>query len=330
MVDVGKLKLVVKWDGDAVVGTNISSTRPMAAQVLRGKTPEQVSHIVPLLFSVCGKAQGAAANAALHAARQTSMEIASIERLIVCEAMQEHLWRLLLDWPKLLGLPPQEKMFAGRFALLRKIAAGEVGMEVFLHEFEHVGLGDVGASLLAKLEKLACNGTKDSRMLPAWSAAEAQQSCAGKWDANFPARPEWQGGAAETGARTYYLDSPLLRDAPSNVLSRVRSRIMDVMEMASGNAAPRLDAFSQATGEGIAVVRTARGLLMHHVRLEQGKVSDYTIVAPTEWNFHPAGAFAQDMRGLQEQDGQRLLQLAHIAALSLDPCVEYEVEICYA
>ncbi len=330
MVDVGKLKLLVKWDGATVIGTEIRSTRPMAAQILKGKTPAQVLHIVPLLFSVCGKAQTAAANAALHMAQQTSMEIASTERLIVCEAMQEHLWRLLLDWPKLLDLQPQEKIFAGWFALLRKIAAGEVGMEVFLHEFEHVGLGDVGASLLAKLEKLACNGTKDSRMLPAWSAAEAQQSCAGKWDANFSARPEWQGGAAETGARTYYADSPLLRDAPSNVLSRVRSRILDVVEMASGNAAPRLDVFSPAAGEGVAVVRTARGLLIHHLRLEQGKVADYTIVAPTEWNFHPDGAFVQDMRGLQEQDGQRLLQLAHIAALSLDPCVEYEIEVIHA
>lgn len=330
MADVGKLTLVVNWDGSSVGEIEIHSTRPMAAQLLKGKTPAQASHIVPLLFSVCGKAQGAAANAALNAAQQSVWEIASTERLIVCEAMQEHLWRLLLDWPKLLGLQPQEKLFAGWFALLRKIAAGEVGMEVFLREFARDWQGGAGTNLLVMLEKSACNGTGEARLLPAWSAAEAQQACAGKWDANFSARPEWQGGAAETGARTYYADSPLLRDAPSNALARVLARILDVVEMASGNAAPRLNTFSPAAGEGIAVVRTARGLLMHHVRLEQGKVADYTIVAPTEWNFHPQGAFAQDMCGLQEQDGQRLMQLAHIAALSLDPCVEYEVEVIHA
>ena len=59
----------------------------------------------------------------------------------------------------------------------------------------------------------------------------------------------------------------------------------------------------------------------------RSKVTDYVIVAPTEWNFHPDGAFAQDMRGLEERDAERLQQLAHIEALSLDPCVAYEVEM---
>ncbi|MDD5058252.1 MAG: nickel-dependent hydrogenase large subunit [Sideroxydans sp.] len=353
MADVGKLTLIVMWDGAAVSGTEIRSTRPMAAQVLRGKTPEQVLRIVPMLFSVCGRAQSAAAKAALHAAQHSAYEIASTERLIAGEAMQEHLWRLLLDWPKLLGLAQQEKLFAGWFALLRKIAAGEIGMDVFLHEFERDGLGmslagwsginsssalqswwreseSSVAQVLAKLDELKCDGQCDVGLLPAWSVAEALQACAGKWDANFAARPDWRGVAAETGARTYYADSPLLRDVPSKVLARVLARIMDVVEMASGNAAPRLDVTSPAAGEGIAVVRTARGLLMHHVRLVADKVADYTIVAPTEWNFHPDGAFAQDLRGLQVQDAKRLLQLAQIEALSLDPCVEYEIEVRHA
>jgi hypothetical protein len=65
-------------------------------------------------------------------------------------------------------------------------------------------------------------------------------------------------------------------------------------------------------------------LLMHHVRLAGEQVVEYEIVAPTEWNFHPDGAFAQDMRGVDETDEESLKQLAHIAALSLDPCVAYE------
>jgi hypothetical protein len=36
------------------------------------------------------------------------------------------------------------------------------------------------------------------------------------------------------------------------------------------------------------------------------------------------------MRGLKERDPERLQQLAHVAALSLDPCVAYEVEIHHA
>jgi Ni,Fe-hydrogenase I large subunit len=107
----------------------------------------------------------------------------------------------------------------------------------------------------------------------------------------------------------------------------VLARLADVVAMARGDFAARLDASSPAVGEGIAAVRTARGLLLHRVSLDGDKVADYTIVAPTEWNFHPDGAFAQDMRGLQEHDGGMLEYRAQIEALSLDPCVAYDVEI---
>ena len=46
--------------------------------------------------------------------------------------MQEHLWRVMLDWPKLLGLPQQEQRFTAWYSMLRKIGAGETDMPVFL------------------------------------------------------------------------------------------------------------------------------------------------------------------------------------------------------
>ena len=52
-------------------------------------------------------------------------------------------------------------------------------------------------------------------------------------------------------------------------------------------------------------------------------IKNYSIV----WNFHPHGAFAQDLRGLVEMDTGHLQQMANIEALSLDPCVAYEVEL---
>ncbi len=356
-MDVGKLTLVVDWDGDTVSATEIRSTRPMAAQILKGKTPAQVLQIVPLLFSVCGRAQGAAASAALQAAQQSgSAGYATVERAIVCEAMQEHLWRVMLDWPKLLGLVQQEQQFAGWYALLRKIATNEIDMTVFLQEFELDCLGmpvaewraldsyhalqtwwrkvhSPVAQVLAKLDELEHGKQVSSgfRLLPAWNAAEANRACGGRWDAAFSARPDWLDEAAETGAWAYFSDDKLLRDvwqqSGSKALTRLLARVLDVVEMASGSAVPRLDVASPASGEGIAVVRTARGLLMHHVRLAAEKVTDYVIVAPTEWNFHPNGAFAQDMLGIKERDKERLQQLAHIAALSLDPCVAYEIEV---
>jgi hypothetical protein len=279
-----------------------------------------------------------------------------VEHKIVCEAIQEHLWRLMLDWAQLLGLPRQEQRFAGWYALLRKIGAGEAGMDVFLQEFERDCLGmavaewrKIGsyqalqtwlskahspiAQLLAKMDEpqLGRHGAFGVRLLPAWTAAEASKACEGRWDTDFSAHPDWLGETAETGAWTYYADNKLLHDvwqqSGSKALTRMLARVMDVAALASGSAALRLDAATTAAGTGIAVVRTARGLLMHHVRLVAGTVQDYVIVAPTEWNFHPDGAYTQDMRGLQEHDALRLLQVAHIEALSLDPCVAYEIEV---
>jgi hypothetical protein len=357
LVDVGKLTLVVIRHGYSVSATEIRSTRPMAAQILKGKTPAQVLQIVPLLFSVCGRAQGAAAGAALRAAQQGDSDIsADAQRTIVCEAIQEHLWRVMLDWPKLLGLPQQEQRFAAWYSMLRKIGAGEVDMPVFLNEFARDGLGmplaewraldsyhalqiwfskahSPMAQLLFQLDELKHErqGSTGTRLLPAWTAAEAQIACAGKWNAGFSARPEWLGDAAETGAWTYFADNHLLLDVRKqgrpDALIRLLARIMDVVELASGCAAPRLDVASPAAGEGLAVVRTARGLLMHHVRLAAETVQEYEIVAPTEWNFHPDGAFALDLRGLVELETGHLQQMAHIEALSLDPCVAYEVEM---
>lgn len=360
MIDVGKLTLAVVRDGGSVGATEIHSTRPMAAQVLKGKSPGQVLQIVPLLFSVCGRAQVAAASAALRAAQQDGPAVsAAVERKIVCESIQEHLWRVMLDWPKQLGLVPQDRTFAGWYAVLRKISIEHAELPVFLQEFERDGLGmslaewrrmtgyaemrcwwrEAGspvAQLLCVLDELEAGRRSRNklRLMPAWTAAEAQEACAGKWNAAFSARPEWQGAAAETGAWTYYADVPLLQDiwrqSGSPALTRLFARIWDLLEMANGSAAKRLDAESVDEDEGIAVVRTARGLLMHHVRLEAEKVTDYQIVAPTEWNFHPEGAFAQDLRGLAEQDEERLKQLAQIEVLSLDPCVAYEVEVRHA
>jgi hydrogenase nickel incorporation protein HypA/HybF len=47
-----------------------------------------------------------------------------------------------------------------------------------------------------------------------------------------------------------------------------------------------------AVREGFAAVETPRGRLCHWTRLSRdGIIDEYAIVAPTEWNLHPAGPF---------------------------------------
>ncbi|HCI12573.1 MAG TPA: hypothetical protein DFK12_01055 [Gallionellaceae bacterium] len=350
-MDTGKLSLVVTWDGASVGAVAVRSTRPQASVLLKGKTPAQVMQLVPLLFSVCGHAQGAAAEAALRAARQIEPgDAIASERKIRCEVLQEHLWRMLLDWPKVLGLPQHEKLFVMWHGMLREIAAGNMDMAGLRREFERDWLGmslpdwselaDVrawwreskspAAQLLAELDEQASCMRTTSGLLPAWTAEQALIACAGRWSASFAAAPDYRGGAAETGARSYHADHPMLCGKYSTVSMRLLARLIDTVELLDGSGESRLDALGPAAGEGIAVVRTARGLLMHHVQLEAERVTDYAIVAPTEWNFHPGGTFVQDMIGLEERDEASLRRRAHIAALSLDPCVAFEIEVRHA
>ena len=68
----------------------------------------------------------------------------------------------------------------------------------------------------------------------------------------------------------------------------------------------------------------ARGLLVHAVRLEGGRISDYAIVAPTEWNFHPRGARFRELSGRPVRDEGEAKRALTFAAATLDPCVALE------
>jgi coenzyme F420-reducing hydrogenase alpha subunit len=82
-----------------------------------------------------------------------------------------------------------------------------------------------------------------------------------------------------------------------------------------------------APGAGLGWVETARGLLVHAVEVAAGTVRRYRIVAPTEWNFHPRGAFAAGLAGVAVTGEDELRRLVHLAVEALDPCVAYRVEV---
>jgi Ni,Fe-hydrogenase I large subunit len=105
------------------------------------------------------------------------------------------------------------------------------------------------------------------------------------------------------------------------------ARVLDVLHIVTEGYHGRLDSVRMPDGAGLAVVRTARGMLLHRVRLEAERVKDYLTVAPTEWNFHPRGVLVAGLRGLPVDNRDRLAQLAGLHVLSLDPCVEYSIEI---
>lgn len=105
-------ELIVRLDcrGRCVRQVTVRSTRPMdaARRVLIGKTAQDAAATVPMLFSICGGAQGAAATGALAAAGATVQEadFPSRDREVMLESLQDAFWHLLIDWPNAMGSAP--------------------------------------------------------------------------------------------------------------------------------------------------------------------------------------------------------------------------------
>ncbi|MEO8676052.1 MAG: hypothetical protein ABI569_10760, partial [Casimicrobiaceae bacterium] len=99
----GELTVRLAWDGKRVIGVDVRSTRPfMAQRLFAGKTPAAAAAMAPLLYSVCEHAQGVAAAGALEAGTGREPAAGTIiarRQEVILEAIQEFLWRLLIDWP---------------------------------------------------------------------------------------------------------------------------------------------------------------------------------------------------------------------------------------
>ena len=69
MPDMGKVHIRIICNKEVVLGVQVKSTRPPAYRLLIGRLPENAVQLVPLLYSICSKAQQAASFAATSAAQ---------------------------------------------------------------------------------------------------------------------------------------------------------------------------------------------------------------------------------------------------------------------
>ncbi|WP_455383922.1 nickel-dependent hydrogenase large subunit [Acidihalobacter prosperus] len=158
---------------------------------------------------------------------------------------------------------------------------------------------------------------------------------------SYALRPEIDGQARETTPYARRIDAPEVRAgtlrwgdglatrllALAGELNSALPKLQDYLERAhcAAPAEPLDD--EAATGEGICVVDAARGTLMHHIELSQGRIRDYRIVAPTEWNFHPRGVAAQALGQLPFRSEAACAAQARALICAIDPCVAYDLDI---
>jgi uptake hydrogenase large subunit len=115
-------------------GVAIESSRPVTAcRVFVGRTVSETLERLPALFSICATAQASACVGACEAALGLvpGPAAADLRHLLVdAETLKEHLWRILLDWPRFLGEAPQAQGMAAVMhaysALRRALGAAEV------------------------------------------------------------------------------------------------------------------------------------------------------------------------------------------------------------
>ncbi len=326
-MEPGSLELTLTWDGKQIVAAEVVSTRPAVARALSGLPLARVLEFIPRLFSLCPRAQEVAARLSLLAARgeQAASDAAAPALAVALEAIGEHLWRLLLDWPPLCGQPVRQSEFLGWRQRLKGVA-------------DQADAAALGGELAAWLAAERPPQVEDD--LAAAAVALLPMQSAAEWAAHigaesFAGLPTFAGQPAETGALARRAGDATvagLLAVGHRLQARLVARYADLRWLAQGLADPErlatwLDAATLGEGCGLACVETARGTLLHQVRLDGDRIERYVIVAPTEWNFHPQGAFVCEIDSRLAATRAKAAMAARRPVLSLDPCVACELRI---
>ncbi len=156
------------------------------------------------------------------------------------------------------------------------------------------------------------------------------------WD--FIARPEWLGEPRESSSlmRNH---TPLLTDlretCGTGLLTRAAALVSEVVALLQrlqglfterGLAWEAWPATHAGSALPVGLVNAARGQLLHWLQLQGSTITDYRILAPTEWNFHPRGVVARSLQSLRGS----VSAIHHQAALLIelvDPCVGYQLTL---
>lgn len=365
----GEIVARLTCEGARVTHVEIASARPGAARALLGMTAGEAARTVPLLFSICARSQALAAQQALGAAAGDPTHSRDAREAALVETICEHLRTLLVEWPRVLnGHDEPRGLAATRLALAAMAQSrGDDAIATLADVAQaHVYARPLADWLRLSSVEALCGWTRDSGTIPAkviaTLLADDPALGAGKValmpaltdsgissalreaiDASegFERSPAFAGTPVETGALARNRDVPVVAAVCDRyghgVVARVTARLADLAcllrdaaEMARQLSSSWTSAQAVADGIGIAAVETARGVLLHRARVSDGRVRDYRIVAPTQWNFHPDGAFAQGLLGRPVAGGEALRRQAAIVLAVIDPCVPARIEVLHA
>ena len=344
-----RLHCQLHWDGHRVTGVTLRSGRLLeVSRLFTGRTPEEVLTLLPRLYTLCGQAHAAAARLALFPDSPPATET---QRRVQIENLREHLLYLFVHWPEASEQTPAAGELAPALALAsRQLATPHetdtrrellTWIETNVLDMpagDFLALDDTGLRTWAQQgSTLPARLLHDTHALPVVSEPTVQplrrddleavaRALAATDAARFVACPALDDGCRHTGPAAE--DPPAGTDTPLPPLGRhLAARLRTLARLCRSLASPEAVDDSLFRTAGLACAETSRGLLVHHARVTEGRVSDYRILAPTEWNFHPRGLAARWLARIETDDRTTLYRLAARIVRAVDPCVAFDIGI---
>lgn len=265
-----------------------------------GRPAEEVAALMPRLFALCGTAQGAAVRLALGLPLPEGTDD-GLRR----EALRDHLAKLWLAWPALLGQAPRPLPPLDAAAALGRALLGPGALPETWEGFARwLAAGEGTAPVLAAIDRAFAPGEAEARLAPvADDDAMTPSACENSVAARQAGHPLMQAVAAARG---------------TGPLWQATARLIEAQALAHGPApAPR------RLADGTALAPAARGLYAVAASARDGSVTAFARRTPTDHLTAPGGALERAVATLPAAKAA----LAPLVVDILAPCVATRVEV---
>jgi len=152
----------------------------------------------------------------------------------------------------------------------------------------------------------------------------------------FMAQPDWNSQNYDTSPLSRQINHPLIQSLfnhhKNGLLTRWVSRLVELSSIPEKiddllNLSDKPSLLSAHSAMGLGIVEAARGRLIHRAEVVDNIITEYQIIAPTEWNFHPQGLVKQSLNNISLDNLDEIRHLSHLLINAIDPCVDYQLRI---
>jgi hypothetical protein len=307
----------------------ITSDRPVSlASAMTGRPVATVADAMAALHGLCGQSHAAAVHFAAAAARGTALPHAEINRWMIRlggERLAEHLRTLIIHGDS-------DGRCAGDLAAMRgAIAAGQAAAR------SGTVNADAAARLAGALVHLTPQGVdggpsptmteradRVDALSPSDDAAVIDSLAA---DSGFIRVPHLPGRVPEAGPAARHGTSAAEPEAAAEArIGEIRDAAARLLDPGADSQGGWITAGAAGPNAGYAAVETPRGRLYYRLVLHRdGMLLDARALAPTEWNFHPAGPLVRALTGFRP--GPDPVAAITRRAAAFDPCVALRVSV---